>query len=75
MLAAAHLEDLAPYRAVEGPGEWPGRWRYERGARICDGYLTSDATEEFCAASPPASWREFEFQGETFFAHRLAQKN
>ena len=47
--------------------EYSGEWIEDDGGRICDGYLTRIASEEYCSSEPPDDWRSFEFDGDTYY--------
>lgn len=49
-----------------------GRWRYENGATVCDGYMTRFRDQDFCSSEAPDDWVPFEFDGQRFYLHRLA---
>ena len=56
---------------LRGPEEdrpnYSGEWIEENGSRFCDGYLTRNASEEYCSKEIPDDWRSFEFDGETYY--------
>jgi len=73
---AMELAEEEPGLILEGsirPGELPqGTWYDQSGARICDGFLTRNANEDFCAAEVPSDWIPFEFNGQTYYTHPLS---
>ncbi len=69
---ADRLPALEDYLADE---ELPsGEWREENGARVCDGYLTRFADQDFCAAEVPEDWVPFEFDGQQFYLQPLSER-
>lgn len=51
----------------------PGEWIEKDGARICLGFLTRNADQDFCAAEVPADWVPFEFNGNTYYMQPLSE--
>ncbi len=51
----------------ENPPKLPGKWKEVDGARICDGYLTRIAGDEYCSAEIPSDWGHFEFDGRKYY--------
>lgn len=51
----------------ENPPRLPGKWKDVDGARICEGYLTRIADDEFCSAEIPSDWKRFEFDGKSYY--------
>ena len=49
-----------------------GNWRYEDGARICEGYLTRYEDEDYCASEIPDDWEPFEYDGRTYYVQPLS---
>ena len=49
-----------------------GQWKYENGVYSCDGYFTRSPAQAHCAAQPPDDWLAFEYQGNTYYIHRLS---
>jgi len=47
--------------------EYSGEWNKKNGSRICDGYLTRNADEQYCSREIPSDWRSFEFEGGTYY--------
>jgi hypothetical protein len=65
--------------SLPGPEEYladkglpPGQWRIENGARVCDGYMTRFADQDYCASEVPTDWTLFEFNGQLFYIQPLA---
>jgi len=56
------------------PGELPqGTWFDQNGSRICDGFLTRNVNEDYCAAVVPGDWVPFEFNGQTYYMQPLSE--
>lgn len=53
----------------------PGEWRDENGARVCDGYMTRFADQDYCAAEVPEDWVLFEFNGEDLYIQPLTDSD
>ena len=51
-----------------------GTWVFRDGSLYCDGYLTRDSGEDYCAADIPDDWEAFEFDGETYFRQPLTSR-
>ena len=51
----------------------PGEWLEQDGARMCVGFLTRDADQDYCAAEIPADWVPFEFNGQTYYVQPLSE--
>ena len=49
-----------------------GNWLEKDGVLECDGFLIRTESDDFCAAEVPDDWREFEFNGETYYAVPLS---
>lgn len=49
----------------------PGEWIEENGSKICIGFLTRVADEDFCASTIPSDWERFEFNGHTYYVQPL----
>jgi hypothetical protein len=49
-----------------------GNWLNENGARVCDGYMTRFADQEYCAAEIPEDWVPFTFDGQEYYIQPLA---
>lgn len=49
-----------------------GEWEVVDGSRICRGYLTRFENEEFCAKSVPSDWKEFTYDGQTYYMQPLS---
>ena len=54
------------------PEQRPGKWIEKNGSRICDGYLTSNASIDFCSSTVPDEWRSFTFDGTEYYFQQLA---
>ena len=53
---------------------YSGQWTYERGMFVCKGYLTRNPAEAHCEAQPPSDWQSFEYEGKTYYVHRLSAR-
>jgi len=42
------------------------------GVLKCEGYLSSNMTENFCVSEVPETWRPFEFNNETYYVQPLS---
>jgi len=51
--------------------DYSGEWIEENGNKICDGYLTRKADEQYCSKEIPNDWLSFEFDGETYYVAPL----
>ena len=72
-LIACQSEGSVEARVQEHLHDLPsGKWIDKDGAKICDGYLTRRADQDFCAAEIPADWVPFEFDGTTYYIQPLA---
>ena len=52
--------------------KFSGEWLYINDDRVCDGYLTRNASEEFCEVNIPEDWRPFAYDGKTYFVQPLS---
>ncbi len=68
----ARLEQLAQAGEDSSNNGFSGEWIEGDGARICDGYLTTQSNEEFCEANIPDDWTSFDFNGQTYHRQPLA---
>lgn len=50
-----------------------GKWIEENGSKICVGFLTRVADEDFCASTIPSDWEPFEFNGHTYYVQPLSE--
>lgn len=50
-----------------------GEWIEQDGSKICVGFLTRVADENFCASKIPSDWEPFEFNGHTYYAQPLSE--
>ena len=64
--------DTAEFSPPESVAVGSGQWRYESGVWVCDGYLTRNPAESHCASRPPSEWQSFEYEGKTYYMHRLS---
>ena len=53
----------------------PGKWVEKNGSRVCDGYLTRYEESDYCVAELPDGWLPFEFDGNTYYAVPLQDKD
>ena len=51
----------------------PGEWIEENGSKICVGFLTRVADEDFCASTIPSDWEPFDFNGHTYYVQPLSE--
>ena len=54
------------------PDESDYDFQLESGFLSCDGYPTAVESDEYCQDTRPDSWREFRFNGESYFFVPLA---
>jgi hypothetical protein len=73
---AMGLAEQEPRIILEGyirSGQLPeGTWYDQNGSRICEGFLTRNIDEDFCAAEVPIDWVPFEFNGQTYYVQPLS---
>ena len=48
-----------------------GKWRERDGVRVCDGYMTRFADQDYCSAEVPEDWVPFSFNGQRYYIQRL----
>jgi hypothetical protein len=64
------------FKGTIRPGQLPnGTWYDQDGSRICDGFLTRNIDEDFCAPEVPSDWVPFEFDGQTYYVQPLSAKD
>lgn len=51
-----------------------GKWQSERGALVCDGYVTRNSREDYCESQVPEDWQRFEFDGEIYYTQPLSER-
>ena len=69
-------ENEFEYFYRERPGQQhltPGEWIEENGSKICVGFLTRVADEDFCASTIPSDWEPFDFNGHTYYVQPLSE--
>ena len=45
-----------------------GAWEYLSGVLLCGGYLSRNALADYCEKEIPDDWRQFEFEGQIYYA-------
>ncbi len=50
----------------------PGRWQYQNGTRVCDGYMTRFDNQDYCSGEPPEDWIPFSFDGQRYYIQPLS---
>ena len=45
-----------------------GAWEYLSSVLLCDGYLSRNAVVDHCEKEIPDDWRQFEFEGQIYYA-------
>ena len=75
VLHDAHNDQVQvlPFLAPQSNTTYSGKWLEQNGARVCDGFLTRRADEDFCMARVPDDWVAFKYDEQIYYVQPLSE--